>query len=160
MADSPDRIRKIIALLDDAATDDETRAICEARLREAFRRGPNLFKDEQAPPTAPAEAPSFNDVETSDAEPERDPEYLSFFDMDDWGSSTRNRENLVHKVDDEIIVTLFRDRRRPDYWSWSAYHEADGVRGKPRYSSYPHPNELAAMRDAWAFVSPRRRGRP
>jgi hypothetical protein len=157
MSVTKDTLLKIAAIVNDEATDEGTRAIALLRLEEIYARQPELFMLESAPPTAPAEAPSFADVEPeSGAEPSQDPEYLSFFDLDDWGRSSRNPDNLVHTLLDDTLVTVWLHRRRPGFWGWSVLWRGQGD------AIFSTPSEIAAMRDCWiSEIAPRRnRGRP
>jgi hypothetical protein len=83
MAVTRDTLLKIAAIINDEATSEAERAVAQMRLQGAYARYPELFALESAPPTAPTQVPSFNDVKTPDAEPydfERD----SFFRLSDW----------------------------------------------------------------------------
>jgi hypothetical protein len=148
MATTRETLLKIAALVNDEGTDEATRAVARLRLEEAYQRNPELFKTEQAPSI---ETPSFTDVATPAAAD--DPEHDSFFALSDWGRSTRNPNNLVHALDDDTVVTVFPDRRRPGHRSWCVNRN-----GTPTYSRHPHPSEIAAMRNCWAVaIAPRRK---
>jgi hypothetical protein len=154
MARSIEQIRKIIALLDDAGTDEATRAVCLARLIEARKENPELFPDPKRAAPSPSSPPQFHDVDDDD-------EADDFFDPDNWNPSSNNPENLVRMLAGGAIVTVFRNPRRPDRWSWSVSRKIGGVRGEPIYSQASHATARVAMRDCWLIeISPARRRRP
>jgi hypothetical protein len=150
---------KIAAVVNDAATDERTRAVALMRLEEAYERNPELFKTGLSPKAQPK--PNFHDVEDVDAAPKQgdsDPEYFSFFDLSDWGRSTKNSDNLVHRLDDGALVTVWVHKRRAGWWGWSILWSD---RDDAVFSVGAFPSELAAMRDCWtrAIAPRRRRGR-
>jgi hypothetical protein len=156
MAITRETFLKIAAVANDSAASEEERAVAQMRLREAYRRSPELLRVGHAPSSETPEAPSFTNVATPESEP-YDSERDSFFDLKDRGRSTRNPNNLVHVLGDDTVITVFPNRKRPDCWSWCVNRN-----GTPAYSRHPHPSELAAMRDCWTIaIAPRRkRGRP
>jgi hypothetical protein len=115
-----------------------------------FARQSELFQINK--PARPAHEPEMSDVAVPDpANKQQDPGYRSFFDLSDWRKS---RNNLVRSLDDDTVVTVFPDRRRPDRWRWSIVWNG---RGKPVFSSDPFPSEIAAMRDCWTSeIAPKR----
>jgi hypothetical protein len=154
-----DTLLKICAVINDEATDPQTRAVAQMRLEEAYRRNPELFKT-VAPPR-PSAKPSFADVDDVDDAPgpeASDPEYQSFFDLSDWGRSSRNPDNLVHSLADDTLITVFAHKRQPGFWGWSLLWRG---KGDAVFSSRAFPTEIAAMRDCWTNgVTPRRGRRP
>jgi hypothetical protein len=156
MAVTRETLLKIAAIINDEATDEATRAAAQMRLEDAYKKYPELFRPDTAPPTAPAKkAPSFSDVEASDDDVANDPEYLSFFDMKDWGQSSRNPDNHVHTLFDDTLVTIWVSRKRQGYWGWSILWRGQGAAD---FSSRAFPSEIAAMRNAWAAIAAQRKG--
>jgi hypothetical protein len=158
------KLLKIAALVNDASTDEATREVALLRLEEARRRDPEGFRAALAqisppPPRAAPKSSTWNDVaEAPEPRTSADPEYLSFFDLGDWGRSSRNADNLVHTLADDTLVTIFANRRYPGRFAWSVLWDG---RDAPVFSHGAFPSEIAAMRDCWTneIAPKRRRGR-
>jgi hypothetical protein len=142
MAVSLQQLLKIAALANDSSTDEMTRAVAQLRLEEAFRRSPELFSKLQfkARPAAPEPPPEASGD---------DPAITRFLEPGRWHRSSKNPDNLVRRVGDDTLITVFRDRYHVGRWSWSLARE-DAER--PTYSSSSHADRRAAMRDVWQHV--------
>jgi hypothetical protein len=164
MAISLQTVAKIALQVLDEATDPHVREIAQVKLAAAVSHDPELVREAMAQATAQLRAPTstsgksnaappWSDVAPEPAPTADDPEYRSFFELGDWGTSSRSATNLVHRLNDDSLVTIFADRNRPGRWGWSIARDGqDTIFANHRFAS-----ELEAMRDCWACIALRRR---